>query len=690
MFNFINIVLGIPLGFIMYFAYRITNSYGIAILIFTVLVSMVLYPVNVLAHKNSIRLLQLQPSLNAIKKLHGGDKSRLNEEQYNLFKSERYSPFVGLIPLLAQLFLIIGMLQVMYHPLQHIMRLRPEVIQQVVETARYITGVYGGFGEQLRALEVLQNPVNDQLFNPIFGGTIPPSIMEFDFNFIGLNLSVIPSFGAPLSVLAVPAISGITALLFCVAQSGISPGALSQSNKTNMGLTIFTVVFSIYFAFVTPLGVGIYWILRNIFGTVVIFILDKLYNPKKLAPEAIAYLESTRKTPQELAEEKKNKKILADREKLEVARFKQAKKELVFYALSGGQYKYYKTIIEYILQHSELTIHYLTNDPEDAIFQMEQTRLIPYYVSQRKTTMLLLKLDAKMLVTTVPDLQVYHMKRSIVRDDIEYVYVQHGLGSTHFAAREEAHDHFDTIFCVGEHQVKELRRHEEMKGLPNKNLVKSGYVLYDQLVQVYNDSENSAKDKSKDKPKILIAPSWQQDNILDCCIEPLLEGLFGNNYNLIIRPHPQYVQMFSDRLERLKKKYSQYVESDELVFDIDFLCNENILRADLVITDWSNIAFEFSYCGLKPSIFINTPPKILNPSYEEHGMVALEILLRDRIGQSVDPENVEQVNDIVAHMLKEKDRYTEQIKEVVKEYLYYPGRSGEAGGKYIIRRLRGQ
>jgi YidC/Oxa1 family membrane protein insertase len=494
---------------------------------------------------------------------------------------------------------------------------------------------------------------------------------------------VIPTFGGSLSVLVVPVVAGITALLFCVAQSGISPGALSQGKKTNMGLTIFTVVFSIYFTFVTPLGVGVYWILRNIFGTVVIFILDKVYNPKRLAPEAIEYLESNKKTSEEIAQERQTKKVLNLREKSDVARFKQAKKGLVFYALSGGQYKYYKTIIEYILENSEITIHYLTNDPDDAVFKRSHERLLPYYVSQRKTTMVLLKLDAKMLVTTVPDLQVYHMKRSIVRDDIEYVYVQHGLGSTHFAAREEAHDHFDTIFCVGEHQVMELRRHEEIKGLAAKNLVKSGYGLYDQLVELYRSS-----DSTNCTPKILIAPSWQQDNILDSCIEPLLEGLFGNGYNIIIRPHPQYVQMFSDKLDRLKNKYAQYVQSKELIFDIDFLSNENILTADIVITDWSNIAFEFSYCGLKPSIFINTPAKILNPSYEKYEITALEILLRDKIGQSIDLENVKEVNDIVTHMLKEKDIYTQQIKDVVKEYLYYPGRSGEAGGKYIIRRLK--
>jgi len=673
----------------MYFAYSITHSYGWSVLIFSVLVSIILYPVNLLAHKNAIRLLQLQPELYKSKRIHAGDSARLNEEQYNIFKRAKYSPFVGLIPLILQLLLVIGMLQVMYHPLQHILRLNPEVIAALTEAARQFTGTQGSFGEQLSVLEAMQYPANYHLYMSAlasfaYAGDIMRAALQLDLNFMGLNFGAVPTFGGPAVLLIIPVLSGVTALLFCAVQSGISPGALSQGAKTNHGLTIFTVLFSIYFAFVTPSGIGVYWTSRNIIGTVVIFILDKFYSPKKLAPQALEHLAAIRKNPAQLKDEKSKKKLLSAREKLDVACFMKARKSLVFYALSGGQYKYYENIIDYILNNSEIVIHYITNDPDDAVFNKNYDRFIPYYASQQKTVSLLLRLDADIMATTVPDLQVYHMKRSVVRDDIEYVYIHHGLGSTHLAAREAAYDHFDTIFCVGAHQVAELRRHEELMELPRKNLVKAGYGMYDQIVKSYKGIDQTKHSKAH----ILIAPSWQADNIMDSCLSSVLDTLLGESYIVYVRPHPQYVRIFPERLDALQKKYSKNITAGELVIDLDFLSNETILTADLVITDWSNIAFEFSYCTLKPCVFIDTPMKILNPKYDQYGLDALEISLRNRVGCSISPNDVGEISSVVTRMLEEKNIYKERIEEVVCEYLYYPGRSGEAGGRYIINQLK--
>ena len=119
----INTVLGVPLGYIIYFAFQITGSYGLAILIFTIISRVVKFPVNVLAHKNSIRLLQIQPALDIIKRRYTGDKEQMHEEQHNLFNKEKYSPYLGILPLLIQIILIMGVMQVMYHPLQHLLRL---------------------------------------------------------------------------------------------------------------------------------------------------------------------------------------------------------------------------------------------------------------------------------------------------------------------------------------------------------------------------------------------------------------------------------------------------------------------------------------------------------------------------------------------------------------------------------------
>ena len=621
--NIINTILSVPLGFVINFAYQLTGSYAIAIVIFAFVARTLVFPVNIMAHKNSIRLLNLQPSLSVIKRRYGNDKEQLHEEQYNLFKKEKYSPYVGLVPLFIQLFLIIGIFGVMRAPEQHIPYLD--------------SGIWGTM--------------------PSFTNLSPTSL--------------------------IPIFVGLSALLFCIMQSAISPGALSQSKGTNLGLTIFTVALMLYFSLIAPFGLGLYLIAWNLFSVAAVLLLNVLYNPKKLADEALAYIKANRKTPEQIREERLEKKKLRTREKQDVDRFRVAKKQLVFYAISGGQYKFYKNIIEYILEHSDIVIHYLTNDPNDPLFQQSHEKLIPYYVGHNKTIGVMLKLDADMVVTTVPDLQIYHLKRSIVREDIEYIYILHGLGSMHLAEREKAHDYFDTVFCVGAHQVAELRRREELANVPRKNLVKAGYGLYDQLVEAY---KLLPTDQNK-KPKILIAPSWQTDNIMDICIDEILVELLGKGFIVYVRPHPQFLQTFPERMESLRIRFNDYIENGELVFDTNFLDSSSIFLSDLLITDWSNIAFEFSYCTLKPSLFINTPMKVMNPKYEQYGLEALEISLRDKIGFSVEVEDINMLTALTKKLLGEKDAYREQIEGVVKQYLYYPGRNGEAGGTYIIRRL---
>ena len=687
--NVINTILGIPLGFIIYFAYRITGNYGFAILIFAIFVKIVLFPVNIITHKNSIHFLKIQPVLNIIKRRYSGNRERINEEQCNLFKKEEYNPFIGIIPLFIQLFLVIGMLQVMYHPLQHMLHLDKSIIDMLIKTTRDLYGTHGGSGEQLLALDAVQRSENISMFQSVLTGfpnnkIILQLIEQTDLHFFNLNLGEVPSLLKPSFVIFIPILSGITSLIFCLVQNVLSPGALGQTNGTKLGLTIFTVTFSFYFTFVTPAGVGMYWTAGNILGIAVLLILNSLYSPKKIVGDALEKIKAPRKTQELLREEHERNKALLIREKNDTVRFRTAKKQLVFYALIGGQYKFFKNIIEYLLENSDIIIHYLTNDPDDSVFRLNNDRLIPYYASQKKTISLMLKMDTEIMVTTVPDLQSYHMKRSVIRDDIEYIYIPHGSGSVHIANRETSYDHFNTIFCVGPHQVAEIRRREEIANIPRKKLVKAGYGLYDQLAASY-----AALPKNENKkPKILIAPSWQVDNILELCIDNLLNALIGHGFSIIVRPHPQFIRVFPDRMEALTIRYSKYATDGEIVFELDISGNDSIFSSDILITDWSGIAFEFSYSTLKPCIFVNTPMKVLNPNYKQYGLDVLDISLRDIIGISINVENISDISKTIERLLVEKDSFRDQIKKTVSQYIYHPGRNGEAGGKYIMQQMK--
>jgi YidC/Oxa1 family membrane protein insertase len=598
-----------------------------------------IFPVNIIAHKNALKLLKLQPKLSVIKRRFAGDREQLNEEQFNLFKKERYSPFLGLIPLLAQLILIIGIMRVMLDPMRHMHGISEESI---------------------------------------------------NFFFLGLNLLAVPSFLAPAPELIMPVLAVGSAFGFCLSQNTLSPAALSQSRGANVGLTVFTVVLSLYLTLVLPVAVGMYWTASNLVGIGVVILLNLMYSPKKLAPDAMAYLNSARKPPDVLRAEREHKKRLRQREKHDAAKFIEAKKNLLFYALTGGQYKYYKTIIDYILDNSEIVIHYLTNDSEDALFEQENPRLVPYYVGQRKTISLMLKLDADIVVTTVPDLQTYHIKRSIVRDDIEYIYVFHAPTSSSLIYREKAFDFFDTIFCVGPHQVTELRHREEAAGLRRRTLVKVGYGQYDQLYEAYGSMSGVLDDGSPhSKPRILIAPSWQKDNIFESCIDEILAALIGHDYEIVARPHPQFTRLFPERMEALVNYYAEYAVTGEIIFELDFSANQSIFTSDLLITDWSAISYEFAYCASKPCVFINTPMKESNPNWARYSTEPIDITLRDKVGVSVDIGDIpDKLSDAVTRVLADDGAFEEQVYELLRQYVFYPGRSGEAGGKYIIDRLK--
>ena len=633
-----------------------------------------MFPVNILTHKNSIRLLQIQPSLIKIKRRYAGDKDRLNEEQYTLFKKEKYSPFLGLIPLFVQLILIIGVLQVIYNPMQHMLRLDKDVINAIVMTSRALFNVQGGSGEQLRIIEILRQPENLAVFRSALedlpnADNIFQMIANTDLNFLGLNLGMTPSFAVISPEMSIPVISGLAALALCLTQSAISPGALSQGAGTNWGLTIFTVALTLYFTFVTPVGVGVYWTTKNLLGIVILPILNSLWNPDKLAGEALIYIRTTRKTSAQMHEERLRNKALRIREKRDVASFCTANKQLVFYAITGGQYKYCKNIIEYILEQSDIVIHYLTNDPDDAIFEQKNKKLIPYYASENRTISLMLKLDADIVVTTVPGMQNDHIKRSVAREDIEYIFIPHGLAGGVLTSKEDAFDHFDTFFCIDPTQTTYLRQREAMAGLKKKNLIKVGYGVYDQLIISCADISHIVNEK----PRILIAPSRQDDNIMELCIDDIFSSLLGKGYNIIVRPHPQFTRMFPERIEAIAERYKQYIDNGELVLETEILGNKSIFTSDVLITDWSNIAYEFSYCRKKPSIFINTPIKVMNPNYKKYGVEVLMITLRDMIGVSVDVNDVKYISSTVAELLKKKVSIKTELKRLWASIFTIPG-----------------
>ena len=609
--------------------YRLCGNFGLAILLFTLLSKLVLLPISVWLQKNSIKMVKMQPEINRLKAEHFGDPDAVAEGQAAIFKRENYHPLASVIPLAIQIVLLMGLI-----------------------------------------------------------GAIRACMAESNIrmDFLGVDLSLIPSEGKGLLILS-PILAGLSAWAMCAAQNAANVLQSEQSAWNKYGMLILSVALSLYLGWFVPLAVALYWIASNLLAIVQLYALNAVIDPKKYVD-----YEALEKSKQELAALQKlgggRRRLFGDalsrRERADYKRFfSVVNKHLVFYSESSGFYKYFRGTIEYLLDNTNLTIHYVTSDPDDAVFALAEHRpaLKPYYIGEKRLITLMMKMDADVVVMTMPDLENFHIKRSYVRRDIEYIFVQHGMGSINLTIRKGGEDHYDTVFCTGPHQLRELRQMEALTGSPEKKLVETGYPLLDRMIADYEASDRPVREKKQ----LLIAPSWQKDNIVDSCLEPLLENLRGKGWSVTVRPHPQEVRHRAAYFEQLQARYA---DDDDVEIQTDFSSNATVFNADLLITDWSDIAWEFCFTTKKPVLFIDTPMKIMNPDWEKIEEKPMNIVCRERVGAVLRPEEIDRAAEAAEALLRGQERYRQSITDCLNESVYHLGESARVEASYIISAIQ--
>ncbi|MBD5141634.1 MAG: membrane protein insertase YidC [Ruminococcus sp.] len=662
------------LGGVMTCCYSLLNNYGLSIILFTLLTKAVLFPLSIVTQKNSIKMVNMQPEIDQLKIKYIDDKDKFADEQLALYKKFKYNPFLDTLPLLIQIPIVLGLVGVVYKPLSYVLKLNDGIIRELCTPA--------GISEDgnLYQLELLEK---------IKSGNIPQNvsdaaaeavrkITDFNINFLGIDLGLTPTFSGNYILLLIPLISGISAWLLCYAQNKLNVLQLAQNNGMKIATTLFMVAFSTYFAFLVPSGVGLYWIFGNLFAIPLIIVTNLVIPPKKY----VDYQRLEKVREQKLIKEAEQKKHLK-REKADYKRFFAVKDmKLMIYSESNGFYKYYEDMIDYICEKSDIRINYVTSDPNDKIFDDKREQIVPYYIaSDRYIVPLFMKLDCDMCIMTMPDLEKYHIKRSRVRSDIEYLYVCHGIGSNALTLRKGALDWYDSMFCIGKYAENEVRQMEELYGTKPKLLIEAGYPLIDRMISDYEKMEKT----ENEKPLILIAPSWQPDNIIELCGEELLNILIKAGFNVILRPHPQMVRHSPELFEKLHEIY----DGTSAEIQTDFSSNSPVLQADVLITDWSGIAYEFAFTTKRPVLFVNTPMKVMNEDYDKIAEFPMDITLRNVLGKSVDTDKLESSVDIINDFLENKDIYRDNIIDTLNAYVFNVGKSKAVYGRYVIKKLGG-
>jgi hypothetical protein len=260
--------------------------------------------------------------------------------------------------------------------------------------------------------------------------------------------------------------------------------------------------------------------------------------------------------------------------------------------------KQYSNIFKPVLNEFEargIDVLFLTSDQDDPLLNVSYNHVKGEYIGEgNKAFSRLNILNAGVVLMTTPGLDVYQLKRS--KNVKHYAHVLH-MTSDATMYRLFGLDYFDSVLLTGDYQAGDIRILEQQRGIKEKELVTVGCSYLD-----------VSAEKIKQIPKeethpftVLVSPSWGPSAILSRFGEKLLEPLIKTGLHIIVRPHPQSKKSEAPMLEKLSKKYK---DIPNLEWNYDRENIYSLARADIMLSDFSGIIFDYTFLFDKPVMYV--------------------------------------------------------------------------------------
>ena len=292
----------VPLGYIIEMIYNLVQNYGLSIIIFTIIVKMLLIPLNIKSQKAMKKQQKIQPILAELQKKYANDQQKLQTEMMKLYKENDVSMMGGCLPMLIQFPILIGLYRVIQGPLKYLLLVDindTAVVEKIEKIVALMTEHFpaeiGNF-TRYSAQDLFKN-YQIQLATWSEKVLDTADAWSINFNFLGLNLAEIPSKAiscltsgdfsqiGTIALLIIPAFAILTTWLSMKQSQKMSgqtqangENQAAQMSKTmNMMMPIMTG----FFTFTLPSGMGIYWISANIIQMLQQFILNKYFEKKE-------------------------------------------------------------------------------------------------------------------------------------------------------------------------------------------------------------------------------------------------------------------------------------------------------------------------------------------------------------------------------------------------------------------------
>lgn len=244
------------------------------------------------------------------------------------------------------------------------------------------------------------------------------------------------------------------------------------------------------------------------------------------------------------------------------------------------------------LNERKFDVTYLTASADDPALECPYPYLHAEYIgSGNKQFFRMNFVNAYIVLSTTPGLDVYQWKRSKMADF--YVHILHGISVTGYSFFGV--DFYDAIILSAQFQKEEVRELEKKRGSRQKEIRLAGVPYWDEMKKKITTSDKFPEHQTT----VLLAPSWREMGLLNRYGSRLIDILLSTGYHIIVRPHPQ---SFTSEKAMLDRLMSLYPDSEQLEWNRD-ADNFNVLRrADIMISDYSSVIFDFAFVHDKPVI----------------------------------------------------------------------------------------
>ena len=343
----------VPFAWLVRLFYNLTNSYGVALILFTLVIKLIMLPFQMKSKKSMMRMSRVSGQMQELQKRYAKNQAKLQEEMQKLYEEEGVNPMSGCLWSLIPFPILIALYSIIRQPITHFMMLSKDVLQTVVQSA-------ADAGVNLTNIVMMDKAtgtpaLKDGLYQLASYGQInlvkavqemglstPEGWFDMNYNFLGLDLTATPweyvknfTFTwAVIGVILIPILAGLSQFVFSKLTMKTQPQADAAGGASMKSMMYMMPLMSVYVAFIMPAALGVYWIAQSVFSLIQEAILNKTFSAKLSEEEEARFqarqadrqrrMEEARVQEQQRKQEEQKKKTL--REKQQAAQAAKAAK----------------------------------------------------------------------------------------------------------------------------------------------------------------------------------------------------------------------------------------------------------------------------------------------------------------------------------------------------------------------------